>query len=204
MRELNRCYVNILGHLRKYKVSFKAKLDIVLPNLEQYFKSTALYKNAVLEIFKLYPHPKMILEKFFDCASPTYSGSDPDDANVEIIVRLIESIQSCNQEAEEILGNLVELVQKTPNYKSILSIIGIGENLPARIISELGDIERFDNQNQLMSYAVLDPMIPQSGALSDDHLRISKKCNKRLRYLLYLEPTCNYRLKKNDQLYEFN
>lgn len=231
MRELNRYYEDVLAHLRKHKVSFKAKLDIVFPNLDQHFKSTSMYTNAVLELLKLYPHPKMILEKspksiltklskktpshsktylnmivekFFDCASTTYSGCNPDDVDVEIIVRLIESIQSCNQEAEEILGKLVELAQKTPNYKSILSIVGIGENLAARIVSELGDIERFDNRNQLISYAGLDPMIRQSGSLSGDHLRISKKGNKRLRCLLYLAATCNYRLKKNDRLYEFN
>lgn len=231
MRELNRYYEDILVHLRKHKVSFKAKLDIVFPNLDQYFKSTSMYTNAVLELLKLYPHPKMILgktsnsvltklskkasshrkiylnkivEKFVDCASTTYSGCNPEDVDVEIIVRLIESIQSCNQEAEEILGKLVELAQKTPNYKSILSIVGVGENLAARIVSELGDIERFDNRNQLISYAGLDPMIRQSGAQSGDHLRISKKGNKRLRCLLYLAATCNYRLKKNDRLYEFN
>lgn len=231
MREFNRHYEDILVHLRKYKVSFKAKLDIVFPNLDQYFKSTSMYNNAVLELLKLYPHPKMILtknpksvltklskkvrghtetylkhvvDKFFDCASTTYSGCDDDCVDVEILVRLIESIQSCNQEAEEILERLVELAQKTPNYQSILSIVGVGENLAARIISELGDIERFDNRNQLISYAGLDPMIRQSGGQSGDHLRISKKGNKRLRCLLYLAATCNYRLKKHDRLYEFN
>lgn len=231
MRELNRYYEDILVHLRKHKVSFKSKLDSVFPNLDQYFKSTSMYNDAVLELLKLYPHPKMvdstnlqsvlkklmkrtkghtetylnhIVDKFLEYAQSTYSSCDVDDIDVEILVRLIKSIQSCNQEAEEILDSLIELAKETPNYQRILSIVGIGENLAARLTAELGDVSRFDNRNQLISYAGLDPMIRQSGIQTGDHLRISKKGNKRLRCLLYLASTCNYRLKKHDRIYEFN
>ena len=36
------------------------------------------------------------------------------------------------------------------------------------------------------------------------HLAIEKKGNRHLRCLLYLGASCNYRLKKNDQIYLFN
>ena len=47
-------------------------------------------------------------------------------------------------------------------------------------------------------------VIRQSGDVDGIHLKISKKGNRHLRCLLYLGASCNYRLKKKDQIYLFN
>ena len=78
------------------------------------------------------------------------------------------------------------------------------ENLAARLIAELGDMNRFTNRSALAAYAGLNPKILQSGDVDGTHLRISKKGNRHLRCLLYLGASCNYRLKKKDPLYLFN
>ena len=78
------------------------------------------------------------------------------------------------------------------------------ENLAARLIAELGDMTRFKNRRALAAYAGLNPKIQQSGDVDGTHLKISKKGNRHLRCLLYLGASCNYRLKKHDEIYEFN
>ncbi|MBF1110203.1 MAG: IS110 family transposase, partial [Solobacterium sp.] len=66
-----------------------------------------------------------------------------------------------------------------------------------------GDVNRFDNRAAIVAYAGLNPKIQQSGDIDGLHLKISKKGNKHLRCLLYLGAQCNYRLRKEDPLYEF-
>ena len=99
---------------------------------------------------------------------------------------------------------MTDLARTVPYFTSIRSIVGIGDNLAARLIAELGDMSRFTNRRAIAAYAGLNPKISQSGDVDGTHLRISKKGNRHLRCLLYLGASCNYRLKKNDPIYKFN
>ena len=66
----------------------------------------------------------------------------------------------------------------------ITTIPGIGDWLGAIIISEIGDISRFDSPIKLLAFAGLDPAIKQSGNSSSTSLRISKRGSKPLRYAI--------------------
>ena len=105
---------------------------------------------------------------------------------------------------DDILQQLISEAREVSYFPCIMSIVGIGENLAARLIAELGDMSRFKNRHALAAYAGLNPKIQQSGDVDGTHLRISKKGNRHLRCLLYLGASCNYRLKKNDPIYQFN
>ena len=76
---------------------------------------------------------------------------------------------------------MIEIARRCPYFAPIVSIVGIGENLAARIIAELGDVSRFDNRAAIVAYAGLNPKIQQSGDIDGLHLKISKKGNKHLR-----------------------
>ena len=99
---------------------------------------------------------------------------------------------------------MIKEAKEVSYFPSIVSIAGIGENLAARLIAELGDLSRFKNRRALAAYAGLNPKIRQSGDVEGKHLKISKKGNRHLRCLLYLGASCNYRLKKHDEICEFN
>ena len=101
-------------------------------------------------------------------------------------------------EAERTIGEMIKLAQELPDFNIIKSIPGIGDNLAARIIAELGDMTRFKKKNELVAFAGLDPRISESGQNDGDHMHITKKGNKRLRCLLYLAVTCSIRLKRDD------
>jgi transposase len=66
----------------------------------------------------------------------------------------------------------------------IATIPGIGAINGSMILSEIGDIRRFSNPNQLIAFAGLDPIIRQSGNFRAKTTRMSKRGSGVLRYAL--------------------
>ena len=222
LRELSRYYEDILVHIRKDKVAFRAQLDIVFPGYDTLYDD--LYGPVALAVIEKYPHPEMLQKKKINTVSKViqsktchrqavsdtmadraieysktiYSGCDKNDIEVLILQRFIKKLNEDMAEAERTIGEMIKLAQELPNFNIIKSIPGIGDNLAARIIAELGDMTRFKKKNELVAFAGLDPRINESGKNDGDHMHITKKGNKRLRCLLYLAVTCSIRLKRDD------
>ena len=222
LRELSRYYEDVLVHIRKDKVAFRAQLDIVFPGYDALYDD--LYGPVALAVIEKYPHPEMLQKKKINTVSKViqsktchrqavsdamadkaieysktiYSGCDKDDIEVLILQRLIKKLNEDMAEAERTIGEMIKLAQELPDFSIIKSIPGIGDNLAARIIAELGDMTRFKKKNELVAFAGLDPRISESGQNDGDHMHITKKGNKRLRCLLYLAVTCSIRLKRDD------
>ncbi|RGJ44889.1 hypothetical protein DXD61_08805 [Eubacterium sp. TM06-47] len=100
-------------------------------------------------------------------------------------------------------NEMITVASTLEEYRYILSIDGIGTNLAARIIAEIGDIEEFKSREALVAYAGLDPHIYQSGDQDGKHLKISKKGNKYLRCLLFLAVGCSIRGAKDNPVNRF-
>ena len=222
LRELSRYYEDILVHIRKDKVAFRAQLDIVFPGYDALYDD--LYGPVALAVIEKYPHPEMLQKKKINTVSKViqsktchrqavsdtmadkaieysktiYSGCDKDDIEVLILQRFIKKLKEDMAEAERTIGEMIKLAQELPDFSIIKSIPGIGDNLAARIIAELGDMTRFKKKNELVAFAGLDPKISESGQNDGNHMHITKKGNKRLRCLLYLAVTCSIRLKRDD------
>ena len=222
LRELSRYYEDILVHIRKDKVAFRAQLDIVFPGYDALYDD--LYGPVALAVIEKYPHPEMLQKKKINTVSKViqsktchrqavsdtmadkaieysktiYSGCDKDDIEVLILQRFIKKLKEDMAEAERTIGEMIKLAQELPDFSIIKSIPGIGDNLAARIIAELGDMTKFKKKNELVAFAGLDPRISESGQDDGDHMHITKKGNKRLRCLLYLAVTCSIRLKRDD------
>ncbi len=86
--------------------------------------------------------------------------------------------------AEKALQEMAKLAPKR-DLEILTSIPGIGENTALRIISELGDIRRFNNPSQLNAFVGVDPQVYESGNLTA-HLSISKRGTAIGRKVLYL------------------
>ena len=222
LRELSRYYEDILVHIRKDKVAFRAQLDIVFPGYDTLYDD--LYGPVALAVIENYPHPEMLQKRKINTVSKViqnktchrqavsdtmadraieysktiYSGCDKDDIEVLILQRFIKKLKEDMAEAERTIGEMIKLAQGLPDFSIIKSIPGIGDNLAARIIAELGDMTRFKKKNELVAFAGLDPRISESGQNDGNHMHITKKGNKRLRCLLYLAVTCSIRLKRDD------
>ena len=55
------------------------------------------------------------------------------------------------------------LAKKIEEYKILQSIPGIGEKIAATIISEIGEIDRFNHPKKLVAFAGIDPSVFESG-----------------------------------------
>lgn len=71
-------------------------------------------------------------------------------------------------------------------YSVITTISGIGPTLGSIIVSEIGDIERFDSSSKLVAYAGLDASVKQSGEFNASKNRISKRGSSYLRRALWM------------------
>lgn len=217
LQQMSRHYEGLLGHLRKCKVSMNEMLEIVFPGYDSFFSD--LYSDVSLVILKKYPHPDMLKSKksesiakylkkhtkhreswlnakaiaVIDLARNTISGCRVDDVNVQILKSAIEQVEYYDRLAKTTLESMIASAKEIPNYHVLKSIPGIGENLAARILAEIGDIERFRGPKQLIAYTGIEPIIYQSGKNDGYHYRISKKGNKRLRTLLYTAVKCMIR-----------
>lgn len=67
----------------------------------------------------------------------------------------------------------------------ITTIPGIGPVLGAVILSEIGDISKFDNPAKLVAYAGIDASVSQSGEYESTNNRMSKRGSPYLRRALY-------------------
>jgi transposase len=219
LRQLSRHYEDLLNHLRKAKVSFNATLDIVYPKYQDVFDK--IYAIASMSVLRRYPHPEELgrkhpetvakhlmkcgnhteawcmgkAEQLIAYAKTTVSGCKASDINVRIMVEELDQVEHYLSLAEGTLGEMIQIAETIPNFRVIQTIPGIGENLAARLLAEIGDIDRFPGSKQLIAYAGIDPIIYQSGQMDGLHLKISKKGNKRLRCLLYLAVKCGLKVK---------
>ncbi len=104
-------------------------------------------------------------------------------ADEQIIINLINQVRIIEEEIDKLNEMLEPLMHELKS--PILTIPGIGMNLSAMIIGEIGDISRFDNHEKLIKYAGLDVKIYQSGTINYKG-KIRKRGSPILRYALAL------------------
>ena len=118
-------------------------------------------------------------------------------------IKLINELSDEIAEIEAEIKKIMDIIDSP-----ILSIPGIGINLGAIIIAEIGDFSRFDNPDKILAFAGCSPSTYQSGQLYSSHAKMEKRGSKYLRwalmnaaaYVCKWEPTfANYLSKKRSE-----
>lgn len=110
-----------------------------------------------------------------------HSVASNSDMNFQIkqTIRQIQLIESQLGDIEKHISSVFD------NLDSVIRTVpGIGALNGAMILSEIGDISRFSNPNQLIAFAGLDPTTSQSGNFKAKTTRMSKRGSSVLRYAL--------------------
>lgn len=227
LKEKSRYYDFLMDEMKRWKIEFRRLLDIIYPGFDKVYDD--LYGDFIQAFLLEYSHPEIIRKRRLDtiakflekhtCHKEAYcirqaqtlkeyaencaSGCSSKSYLVRQFDTVIHNLNAQIKHLEIVLEEIVELAKTLPNYDSIKSIPGIGDNLAARILAEIGDIERFNNASQLVAYSGIDPQIYQSGQISGLHLKISKKGNKKLRCLLYLAVTCMIKTSRDTVIVDF-
>mgnify|MGYP003209069899 FL=1 len=227
LKEKSRYYDFLVDEMKRWKIEFRRLLDIIYPGFDRVYDD--LYGDFIQTFLLEYSHPEMIRKRRLDtiakflekhtCHKEAYcirqaqiikeyaencaSGCSSKSYLVNQFDTVIHNLNAQIKHLQIVLEEIIELAKTLPNYDSIASIPGIGENLAARILAEIGDISIFNNVSQLVAFSGVDPQIYQSGQVSGLHLRISKKGNKKLRCLLYLAVTCMIKTSRDTSIVDF-
>lgn len=98
---------------------------------------------------------------------------------LSISITSMKVLESQIKEFDKAISAQMELL---PNV--LISIPGIGPVFSVRIMTEIGDINRFENQAQLAKYAGLVWKQHQSGDFEAQNTRLIKSGNRFLKYYL--------------------
>ncbi|WP_332698134.1 IS110 family transposase [Halalkalibacter lacteus] len=229
LRNLTRQHENITGTLIQTKLQFQAILDQVFPEYRGVFGD--LYSVVSLLTLLEFPSSEDILnaseetltEKINElCRSRSIRWAN-EKANELIAAAkrnpfektvyqshllsldmFINIILQYKEHLSKLESEIDALAKEVEEYTIIKSIPGIGEKIAATIISEIGEIDRFDNPKKLVAFAGVDPSVFESGKFTATQNRITKRGSSRLRHALYMAVRCAIRdcrkKKKSDEI----
>ena len=206
MRQLSRYRLALVDSCGDCKRRVIALLDQVFPEYDSLFSDT--FGVTSKEVLSKYPTPEDMLnvstrkltnllekasrgrfgrekaEQLKSAAASSFGVSFAKDAFAFQIKQLIEQLEFLEKQIEELEAQIAALLEQTGSY--ITTIPGIGETLGAIILSEIGDINRFDAPNKLVAFAGLDVKIVQSGEFTGTRQKISKRGSPYLRRAIWL------------------
>ena len=104
----------------------------------------------------------------------------------------IKLIKEFDAEIEEIESAIQAIMDKINS--PITTIPGIGINMAAMIIAEIGDFNNFDSPDKILAFAGLSPSTYQSGQLNNCYAHMEKRGSRYLRYALFnvTKYVCNW------------
>ena len=95
----------------------------------------------------------------------------------------IRLIQELNREIDDIETEIQKLMDELDS--PITTIPGIGPQMGAMILAEVGDFSNFDSPDKVLAYAGLSPSTYQSGQLKNCYPHMEKRGSRYLRYALF-------------------
>ena len=205
IKSLCRFHKDLKDKAAEAKIQLKTYVDQLFPELNGFFKDNLDIKTAH-ELLKLYQSPedisKVNLTKLSNLLIKSSRGKYDKSRAIELkklasnsvginnfalstqIKMTIELIELLESQIKDIEKQVSDFIKKSDNV--ITSIPGIGDMTAAIIISEIGDINRFNNPSQVLAFAGLDPSVKQSGNFNASSTRMSKRGSSILRYALIL------------------
>jgi transposase len=218
LRNLTRQHDNLTGIYVQTKLQFQAVLDQVFPEYRGVFGD--LYSVVSLLTLLEYPTSDDVLatdkgtlaSKINElCKSRSSKWADSQAKKLiaaatrnpfqkvlykshlltlEMYIKILLEYQKHLSKLEDEIDALAKEIEE---YEIIQSIPGVGEKIAATIISEIGEIDRFDHPKKLVAFAGIDPSIFESGRFKGTVNRITKRGSSRLRHALYMAVRCAIR-----------
>ena len=206
---LARQYWSLIEGQTRLKNRYRQLIDIVFPEFNLIFDD--LYSDLALNFIHDFPHPILFVDRRIDylmnylkekngttqafrfknkvlkmkeLAKNSLCYVSVDSLQIQNLVQTIEMIQYHKQEIEKIKNQLVNNLKDTKLFKIIYSIPGFGDFSTALFLAEVGDITRFEEKKQFISFIGIDSITSQSG-IASYHGPISKSGSKFARTILF-------------------
>jgi transposase len=211
LRNLTRQHENITGVMIQTKLQFQAVLEQVFPEYKGVFGD--LYSVVSLLTLSEFSSSEDIIkaseetirDKIFElCKSRSIrwakeraiklkaaAARNPFEkaiyqSHILSLGLYINMILQYKEHLSKLESEIDALAKEIEEYNIIKSIPGIGEKIAATIISEIGEIDRFNDPKKLVAFAGVDPSVFESGKFRAIINRITKRGSSRLRHALYM------------------
>ncbi|WP_339296953.1 IS110 family transposase [Paenibacillus sp. FSL R5-0623] len=231
MRYLTRQYESFSKMCVQTKLQFQAVLDQVFPAYKGVFG--AMYSKVSLRFLHEFPTSSSVLQVSEETLKNTISAllsskrgrserwinervqrlldaakQNPFQQtmyashliNLKILICLILQYQEHLAALEQTIDALATEIEE---YDLIQSIPGIGPKIAATILSEIGEVDRFDHPKKLVAFAGIDPSVFASGKFAATRNRITKRGSRQLRYALVMAVQCGLIRSRNTRMKEF-
>ena len=206
---LARQYWSLVEGQTRLKNRYKQLIEIVFPEFNLLFNG--LYSDLALNFIHDFPHPVLFVNrrndylmnylktkngttqafrfknkvlKMKELAKNSLCYVSVDSLQVQNLIQVIEMIQYHKQEIEKIKNQLINNLKNTKLFKIINSIPGFGDFSTALFLAEVGDITRFNERKEFISFMGIDSITSQSG-IASYHGPISKSGSKFARTILF-------------------
>ena len=206
---LARQYWSLIEGQTRLKNRYRQLIEIVFPEFNLIFDD--LYSDLALNFIHDFPHPILFVDRRIDylmnylkekngttqafrfknkvlkmkeLAKNSLCYVSVDSLQVQNLIQIIEMIQYHKQEIEKIKNQLINNLKNTKLFKIINSIPGFGDFSTALFLAEVGDITRFNERKEFISFMGIDSITSQSG-IASYHGPISKSGSKFARTILF-------------------
>ena len=203
LKSLTRYRFDKVQDRAKLKSSVSRLICILFPELEKLVPS--LHMASIYALLEEFPGAKQIasanlthLKNLLSTASKGHYGREKaieirDAARSSIGSQLsakslelqhtIRLIQELNREIDDIEAEIQKIMDDLQS--PITTIPGVGLQMGAMILAEVGDFSNFDSPDKVLAYAGLSPSTYQSGQLKNCYPHMEKRGSRYLRYALF-------------------
>lgn len=187
----------------KLKTSFSRLAQILFPELEKLVPT--LHVTSIYQLLEEFPSASAIasvhLTRLTNLLSKASKGHYDRETAIKIrdaaknsigsnmpaksleLKHTIKLIRALTIDIDEIEAEISKMMDKIAS--PITTIPGIGNNMGAMIISEIGDFSRFSSPDKILAYAGYSPSTYQSGKLDNCYAHMEKRGSRYLRYALF-------------------
>lgn len=234
LKTMNRQCIKLNKMLVMQKNSLIALLDSCFPNVNTLFSSPQRKSDGHekwVDFVLRFPHvesvSKLSLSAFKGkyqsfCRKNHYDYSETKAAEIHAYTRTLVSTLPLTESVKkmiiqtarllnstlEALGNLRSemdnLSSQLPEYKTVMSLFGVGKVMCSQLIAEIGDVTNLKSAKSLVALAGIDPPPNQSGKEDKKSRSISKRGSPSLRKTLFLIMTIYLKQQPADEpIYQF-
>ena len=203
LKSLTRYRFSKVEERAKLKTSLSRLAQILFPELEKLVPT--LHMTSIYQLLEEFPSASAIasvhLTRLTNLLSKASKGHYDRETAIKIrdaaknsigsnmpaksleLKHTIKLIRALTIDIGEIEAEISKMMDKIAS--PITTIPGIGNNMGAMIISEIGDFSRFSSPDKILAYAGYSPSTYQSGKLDNCYAYMEKRGSHYLRYALF-------------------
>ena len=103
-----------------------------------------------------------------------------------LVEQAVSQLQATSYALATLKKEMQELASSLPEYPVVMKMFGVGPTLGPQLMAEVGDLRRFHSKKALVAFAGLDSPPNDSGQVTNNHKRMTKRGSPALRRTLFL------------------